>query len=79
MGGIAAFRLGEWRVEPAANLLTRGEDELRVELKVMEVLLCLADHAGEVVPNRDLTSAGDDQDRGRCAFGMTFFGETNGE
>jgi DNA-binding winged helix-turn-helix (wHTH) protein/tetratricopeptide (TPR) repeat protein len=55
MGGIAAFRLGEWRVEPAANLLTRGEDEIRVELKVMEVLLVLAEHAGEVVSKRDLT------------------------
>ena len=48
------FRLGDWRVEPAANLLTGGDDEVRLELKVMEVLSCLAAHAGEVVSKRDL-------------------------
>ena len=57
MGGSGAFRLGEWRVEPAANLLTRGEDKIQVELKVMEVLTCLAGHAGEVVSKRDLIDA----------------------
>ena len=54
MGGIAAFRLGEWRVEPAANILMRVEEEIRLEPKVMEVLACLATYAGEVVTKREL-------------------------
>jgi len=54
MGGIAAFRLGEWRVETAANTLTRAGEEFRLEPKVMEVLACLAAHAGEVISKREL-------------------------
>jgi DNA-binding winged helix-turn-helix (wHTH) protein len=54
MGGIAAFRIGDWRVEPAANVLVRGDEEVRLELKVMEVLCCLAGHADEVVTKREL-------------------------
>jgi len=54
MGGFGSFRLGDWRVEPAANLLTRGDEAVRLELKPMEVLTCLTDHAGEVVSKRDL-------------------------
>lgn len=54
MGGIAAFRLGDWRVEPAANTLMRVEEEIRLEPKVMKVLSCLAAHAGEVVSKQEL-------------------------
>ncbi len=57
MGGPSTFRLGDWRVEPAANLLTRDEDEVRLELKVMEVLLRLAERPGEVVSKRELIDA----------------------
>lgn len=54
MGGDAAYRLGEWRVEPAANTLTRGSEEIRLEPKVMMVLNSLAGRAGEVVSKREL-------------------------
>ena len=57
MGVIAAFRLGEWRVEPAANTLMRVKEEIHLEPKVMEVLSCLAEHAGEVVSKRELIDA----------------------
>ena len=48
------FRLGDWRVEPAANLLTGGDDEVRLEPRVMEVLVCLAGRAGEVISKKTL-------------------------
>ena len=51
------FRLGDWRVEPAANTLMRVEEEIHLEPKVMEVLSCLAEHAGEVVSKRELIDA----------------------
>jgi DNA-binding winged helix-turn-helix (wHTH) protein len=54
MGGIAAFRLGEWWVEPAANLLVRGDDEVRLEPKAMEVLTQLVAHSGDVVLKHEL-------------------------
>lgn len=54
MGGDAVYRLGEWWVEPAANTLTRGTEEIRLEPKVMEVLNSLAERAGEVVSKREL-------------------------
>ncbi len=44
------FRLGEWLVRPQLNLLVRGEHEVSVEPKVMDVLVYLAENAGEVLP-----------------------------
>lgn len=60
------FRLGPWEVHPAANRLTRigsaGEQVdatneprvVRLEPKVMHLLVALADHAGEVVSRQAL-------------------------
>ena len=48
------FRLGEWLVEPRLNRLTRGGETIQLELKVMDVLVCLAERAGEVVLRRDI-------------------------
>ncbi len=44
------FRLGEWLVQPQLNLLVLGEQAVRVEPKVMDVLVYMAGHAGEVLP-----------------------------
>ena len=54
MGGTAAFCLGDWRVEPAANALTRAGEEIHLEPKAMAVLVCLVEHAGRVVTRRTL-------------------------
>ena len=43
------FRLGEWLVEPSLNRVSRGDTTIQLELKVMDVLVCLAERAGEVV------------------------------
>jgi len=48
------FRLGEWLVEPRLNRLTRDGKSVQIELKMMEVLLCLAKHAGELVERQQL-------------------------
>jgi TolB-like protein/DNA-binding winged helix-turn-helix (wHTH) protein/Tfp pilus assembly protein PilF len=50
----ARFRLGDWLVDPASYRLSRDGREARLEPKVMQVLACLADHAGQVVSRREL-------------------------
>jgi TolB-like protein/DNA-binding winged helix-turn-helix (wHTH) protein/lipoprotein NlpI len=48
------FRVGDWTVDPAANRLSRLDEEVRVEPKVMRVLSYLAERRGEVVSRHDL-------------------------
>lgn len=48
------FFIAGWRVQPAANRLQRGDQIVRVEPKVMQVLVCLAAEAGEVVTREAL-------------------------
>jgi DNA-binding winged helix-turn-helix (wHTH) protein/tetratricopeptide (TPR) repeat protein len=45
----AGFLIGACRIEPRENRIMRGEAEFHVEPRVMDVLVCLAAHAGEVV------------------------------
>ena len=52
----SGFRIGEYLVEPRQNRIVRGESEVRLEPRVMDVLVCLAEHAGEVV-SRDTLNA----------------------
>ena len=49
------FRVGESHyVEPSLNSVTGPPASIRLEPKVMQVLVCLAAHAGEVVPKERL-------------------------
>jgi Tol biopolymer transport system component/DNA-binding winged helix-turn-helix (wHTH) protein len=48
------FQIGDWVIQPAVNRLRCGSSEIRLEPKVMQVLVCLADAAGEVVPKEEL-------------------------
>ncbi len=62
------FRIGEaYHVEPSLNRVTGPGGVHRLEPKVMLVLVCLADHAGQMVPKERLmasvwadTAVGDD-------------------
>ncbi|HEY7543512.1 MAG TPA: winged helix-turn-helix domain-containing protein, partial [Blastocatellia bacterium] len=45
-----SFRILEWTVNVDTNTLASGEKTVRIEPKVMAVLVYLAEHAGEVVP-----------------------------
>ncbi len=49
----AGFRIGEHLIEPRQNRIVRDGAEVRLEPRVMDVLVCLAERAGEVV-SRDL-------------------------
>jgi DNA-binding winged helix-turn-helix (wHTH) protein/Tfp pilus assembly protein PilF len=51
------FVTGEWTAEPSRNLLVRGAEQVRVEPRVMDVLVHLAGRAGEVVSKEDLVAA----------------------
>jgi DNA-binding winged helix-turn-helix (wHTH) protein len=48
------FHLGEWLVEPRLNRLIKDTRSIQIELKMMDVLVCLADHAGELVERQEL-------------------------
>jgi len=48
------FRVGQWLVQPQLNLIQGPGGETSVEPKAMEVLVCLAQQAGEVVPKERL-------------------------
>ena len=53
--GWRAFRLGGWTVEPLLNRVSKADATIQLELKVMDVLVCLVERAGEVVSRREIT------------------------
>ena len=50
----ASFRVGEFLIEPQLNSISKDGYSTRVEPKVMQVLVCLSDAAGEVVSKERL-------------------------
>src|SRR5271169_1264958 len=50
----SSFRVGPWQVEPSLNTICRNGNSVRLEPKVMQVLVCLAEHADEAVPKETL-------------------------
>jgi DNA-binding winged helix-turn-helix (wHTH) protein/tetratricopeptide (TPR) repeat protein len=52
----AGFRIGDCLIEPRQNRIVRRDGEVRLEPRVMDVLVCLAQRAGDVV-SRDTLSA----------------------
>jgi DNA-binding winged helix-turn-helix (wHTH) protein/TolB-like protein len=55
--GNAGLRIGDWTVEPALDQLSSAGRTVKLEPKVMSVLVCLADRAGQVVSREALLSA----------------------
>ncbi|WP_455208659.1 winged helix-turn-helix domain-containing protein [Kaarinaea lacus] len=51
------FMLGEWLVEPAIDRLIRGVQEVKLEPRVMDLLLCLASRPGEVLTREQLEAS----------------------
>lgn len=51
---LTVFELEDWTVEAECNRLLRGAEVVHLEPKAMDLLLCLVDHAGQVVPRRAL-------------------------
>jgi TolB-like protein len=52
-----AFRIGDWRIEPALDEIARDGVTAKLEPRRMRVLVCLAEHAGEVVSVEELLDA----------------------
>jgi DNA-binding winged helix-turn-helix (wHTH) protein len=52
-----AFLFGDWLVEPELSRLRKDEQEVRLELKVMDVLVHLARHGSRVVTRQQLIDA----------------------
>ena len=48
------FRIGTWVIEPQLNTVSRNGTTVCLEPKVMDVLVCLAQHAGEPVSKDEL-------------------------
>ncbi len=51
------FRVGPWLVEPSLNRISRGDETIQLELRIMDVLVYLASRAGEVVPRQEIVDA----------------------
>jgi DNA-binding winged helix-turn-helix (wHTH) protein len=49
--------VGEWTVEPRLNRISRGDCELRLEPRVMDLLAYLAERAGEVASREEIIDA----------------------
>jgi DNA-binding winged helix-turn-helix (wHTH) protein/TolB-like protein/Tfp pilus assembly protein PilF len=49
-----AFQLGEWRVDPELNQISRREETIRLEPRTMRLLVRLAETPGQVVSSRVL-------------------------
>ena len=52
-----AFRVGSWLVDPSLNTISRNGASTHLEPKVMELLVCLAQHADETLPRERLLEA----------------------
>jgi len=50
----AGFRIGDWTVKPLGGVFDQGDHQVHVEPKVMDVLVSLAAHQGEVVTRETL-------------------------
>ena len=48
------FQVGPWLVKPSLNVISQNSTTVRLEPKVMEVLVCLARHAGAPLPKETL-------------------------
>jgi TolB-like protein/DNA-binding winged helix-turn-helix (wHTH) protein len=42
-------RVGAWCVDPMAGQISRGQETVRVEARTLRLLMCFAEHAGEVL------------------------------
>jgi serine/threonine protein kinase/Tol biopolymer transport system component len=54
LSSFGDFRLGDWFVQPRLIRITRSGSTVSIELKMMQVLVCLAKHAGDLVSRQQL-------------------------
>ena len=51
------LKIGEWRVDPSLDEITREGKTVKLEPRAMRILVCLAEHAGQVVSVERLLDA----------------------
>ena len=51
------LRVGDWCVNPMSGQMSRNGETVRLEMRTMRVLVCLAEHVGEVVSIDELLDA----------------------
>lgn len=56
LGQRARFRVGDWSIEPGLGRIQRGDRSTELEPRVMDLLVYLAENAGETVSTDDLVS-----------------------
>ncbi len=52
--GSADFTVGAWLVQPSLNRINRGGESLRLRPQLMNLLVCLADRAGQTVARDEI-------------------------
>ncbi|MFH0945540.1 MAG: winged helix-turn-helix domain-containing protein [Planctomycetota bacterium] len=57
LAGAPPFKVGDWLVRPELNRLESAGDSVRVEPRVMQVLVLLAGNPGEVVIREAILNA----------------------
>jgi transcriptional activator of cad operon len=50
------LKIGDWHVDPSTDHISRAGESVRVEARTMRLLLCLAEHGGEVISIDQLLS-----------------------
>jgi transcriptional activator of cad operon len=53
---VSAWQIGEWVADPTDDTLARGTESLKLEPRMMRLLMCLAESAGAVVTQEQLLS-----------------------
>jgi DNA-binding winged helix-turn-helix (wHTH) protein/Tfp pilus assembly protein PilF len=86
MSGQRPFELGGWHVEPARGALVRDGREMRLEPRLMDLLLLFAASAGRVISKDEIVAAvwggrviGDDTLAAAISRLRTALGERNGQ
>ena len=51
------FQVGDWIVDPSSSQLEKNGDAVKIEPKVMQELVYLAEHSGQVVGREELEAA----------------------
>src|SRR6185436_10192865 len=57
MGQATLLKIGVWTVTPALNLIETETQTVKIEPRAMDVLVCLAQHTGQVVSVDELITS----------------------
>ncbi len=67
----SSLRIGAWRVDPALDQISKDGNTVKLERRAMQLLLCLAEHAGQVVSVEQLLDQVWGWRRSHARFGLS--------